>query len=111
MQTLAVLVAAGRGERMGGGRPKAFLELAGQPMLLRAARALAACPAVDAVIAVVPREELANARELLESLPKLRAVVAGGGRRQDSVLEGIKQAPDGFDGIVLVHDAARPLVE
>ena len=57
MQTLAVLVAAGRGERMGGGRPKAFLELAGQPMLVRAARALASCPAVDAVVAVVPRDE------------------------------------------------------
>jgi len=111
MQTLAVLVAAGRGERMGGGRPKAFLELAGQPMLVRAARALAASPAVDAVVAVVPREELGNARELLAGVPKLRAVVAGGSRRQDSVLEGIKQAPDGFDGIVLVHDAARPLVE
>src|SRR5262245_28421790 len=111
METLAVLVAAGRGERMGGGRPKAFLELAGQPMLVRAARALAACPAVDALVAVVPAGEVEHARELLQALPKLRAVVAGGSRRQDSVLEGIKQAPDDFDGIVLVHDAARPLVE
>ena len=111
MQTLAVLVAAGRGERMGGGRPKAFLDLKGEPMLVRAARALAACPAVDAVVAVVPAEEVEHARRLLEPLPKLRAVVAGGSRRQDSVLEGIKQAPDDFDGIVLVHDAARPLVE
>jgi 2-C-methyl-D-erythritol 4-phosphate cytidylyltransferase len=96
---------------MGGGRPKAFLELKGEPMLVRAARALAACPAVDAVVAVVPAEEVEHARQLLQPLPKLRAVVAGGSRRQDSVLEGIKQAPDDFDGIVLVHDAARPLVE
>jgi 2-C-methyl-D-erythritol 4-phosphate cytidylyltransferase len=111
METLAVLVAAGRGERMGGQRPKAFLEIAGQPMLLRAARALAACPAVDALVAVVPREEQANAEQLLEPVAKLLAVVPGGGRRQDSVLEGMKQAPDGFDGIVIVHDAARPLLE
>ena len=111
MQVLAVLVAAGRGDRMGGQRPKAFLEIAGQPMLLRAARALAACPAVDALVAVVPSEEQANAEQLLEPVAKLRAVVPGGGRRQDSVLEGMKQAPDGFDGIVIVHDAARPLVE
>lgn len=111
MQVLAVLVAAGRGERMGGSRPKAFLEIAGQPMLLRAARALAACPAVDALVAVVPRDEQENARRLLEPLAKLCAVVPGGVRRQDSVLEGMKQAPDGFDGILIVHDAARPLVE
>jgi len=111
MNTLAVLVAAGRGERMGGSRPKAFLEIAGQPMLLRAARGLAACPAVEALVAVVPRDEQENARRLLEPLAKLRAVVPGGSRRQDSVLEGMKQAPDGFDGILIVHDAARPLVE
>jgi 2-C-methyl-D-erythritol 4-phosphate cytidylyltransferase len=111
MQTLAVLVAAGRGERMGGSRPKAFLELAGQPMLLRAARALTASASVDALVAVVPREEQDNARALLAALPKLRAIVGGGERRQDSVLEGLKQAPDGFDGVVIVHDAARPLVE
>lgn len=111
METLAVLVAAGRGERMGASRPKAFLEMAGEPMLLRAARTLVACPSVDALVAVVPRQELEHARALLEPLAKLRAVVPGGARRQDSVLEGLKQAPDGFDGVVLVHDAARPLVE
>jgi 2-C-methyl-D-erythritol 4-phosphate cytidylyltransferase len=110
MDTLAVLVAAGRGARMGSSRPKAFLEVAGEPMLLRAARALAECPAVDAVVAVVPEAELDEAGRLLRPVAKLQAVVKGGPRRQDSVLEGMKQAPDGFDGIVLVHDAARPLV-
>jgi 2-C-methyl-D-erythritol 4-phosphate cytidylyltransferase len=44
-------------------------------------------------------------------LRKLRAVVAGGARRQDSVIEGMKQAPQGYEGVVLVHDAARPFVE
>ena len=48
---------------------------------------------------------------MLSGLRKLRAVVAGGSRRQDSVLAGLKQAPDRFDGVVLVHDAARPFVE
>jgi 2-C-methyl-D-erythritol 4-phosphate cytidylyltransferase len=110
MHTLAVLVAAGRGERMGASRPKAFLEIAGQAMLLRAARALTACPAVDALVAVVPETEIENASRLLEPVAKLRAVVKGGPRRQDSVLQGMKHAPDGFDGILLVHDAARPLV-
>lgn len=111
MRTLAILVAAGRGERMGGERPKAFLPLGGQPMLLKAALAFEAAPPVDALVAVVPAEEIAAAEAILAGIGKLRAVVRGGARRQDSVLEGLKQAPEGFDGIVLVHDAARPLVE
>ena len=111
MHALAILVAAGRGERMGAGRPKAFLGLAGQPLLLTAAQVFERAPSVDALVAVVPADEIDEARGLLASLRKLRAVVAGGRRRQDSVIEGLKQAPDGFDGIVLVHDAARPLVE
>ncbi len=96
---------------MGAGRPKAFLGLAGQPLLLTAAQVFERAPSVDALVAVVPADEIDEARGLLAPLRKLRAVVAGGRRRQDSVIEGLKQAPDGFDGIVLVHDAARPLVE
>lgn len=110
MRALAIIVAAGRGERMGAGRPKAFLSLAGEPLLLRAARAFAAAPAVDAIVAVVPEAEIAAARGLLAAVPKPLHVAPGGERRQDSVLAGLKQAPDGFDGVVLVHDAARPLV-
>jgi 2-C-methyl-D-erythritol 4-phosphate cytidylyltransferase len=111
MQSLAILVAAGRGERMGAGRPKAFLELAGQALVLRCARVFDAAPSVTGIVAVVPEAEVAAARELLAPLRKLRSVVPGGERRQDSVLEGLKQAPHGFDGVVLVHDAARPLVD
>ena len=111
MNTLAILVAAGLGERMGANRPKAFLALAGQPLLLNAARAFEAAPSIDAIVAVVPAGELAAAREVLAPVAKLHAIVPGGPRRQDSVLEGMKQAPEGFEGVVLVHDAARPLVE
>jgi 2-C-methyl-D-erythritol 4-phosphate cytidylyltransferase len=111
MNGLAILVAAGRGERMGAGRPKAFVSLAGQPLLLRAAQAFGMSASVDRIVAVVPAGEIEMARSLLGHLPKLQCVVAGGGRRQDSVLEGLKQAPEGFAGIVLVHDAARPFVE
>jgi 2-C-methyl-D-erythritol 4-phosphate cytidylyltransferase len=111
MQALAILVAAGRGERMGAGRPKAFRDLAGEPLLLKAARVFERAPSVGAIVAVVPSDEVEAARDLLAPLQKLRAVVAGGSRRQDSVLEGLKRAPEGFDGVVLVHDAARPFVE
>ena len=110
-KALTILVAAGRGERMGAGQPKAFLAVAGQPMLLRAARACAAAPSVDGIVAVVPADRIAAAREMLGGVPKLREVLAGGERRQDSVLSGLQAVPPGFDGVVLVHDAARPLVE
>jgi 2-C-methyl-D-erythritol 4-phosphate cytidylyltransferase len=112
MQSLAILVAAGRGERMGAGsRPKAFLELGGEALVLRAARVFDRAPSVSRIVAVVPGEELLAARALLAPVRKVAAVVAGGERRQDSVREGLRQAPAGFDGVVLVHDAARPLVE
>jgi 2-C-methyl-D-erythritol 4-phosphate cytidylyltransferase len=111
MNALAIIVAAGRGERMGASRPKAFLGLAGQPLLLRSALAFDGAPSIDGIVAVVPAEEIESARGVLTPVRKLRAVAAGGSRRQDSVLEGLKQAPDGFAGVVLVHDAARPLVD
>ena len=111
METLAILAAAGRGQRMGAERPKAFLELAGESLLVRAARAFEGAPSVDGIVAVVPEAELGLARKMLGGLSKLVGVVRGGARRQDSVLEGLKQAPAGFDGVVLVHDAARALVD
>jgi len=111
MSSLAILVAAGRGERLGDLRPKAFVELAGQALVLRSARAFDEAPSVSGIVAVVPEAEVGVARSLLAPVRKLVAVVPGGERRQDSVLEGLRQAPDGFDGVVLVHDAARPLVE
>jgi 2-C-methyl-D-erythritol 4-phosphate cytidylyltransferase len=111
MPAVAILVAAGRGERMGADRPKAFLELGGQPLLLRAALAFEDAPSVRHVVAVVPGDQVDAAREMLRPLAKLLAVVPGGARRQDSVLEGLKPVPEGFVGVILVHDAARPLVD
>ena len=96
---------------MGPGRPKAFLELAGQALVLRSALVFDAAPSVGQIVVVVPGSELEAARALLLPVHKLVAVVPGGERRQDSVLLGLKQAPEGFDGVVLVHDAARPLVD
>ena len=96
---------------MGQERPKAFLELAGEALVLRSARVFDAAPSVDAIVAVVPAAEVLAARALLAPVRKLLAVVPGGERRQDSVLAGLRQAPPGFTGTVLVHDAARPLVD
>jgi len=96
---------------MGADRPKAFVDLAGQPILLRAARAFDDAPVVQLVVAVVPKGEVDAARGILGPLRTSFTVVPGGRRRQDSVLEGLKRVPEGFAGVVLVHDAARPLVD
>jgi 2-C-methyl-D-erythritol 4-phosphate cytidylyltransferase len=111
MQAFVILVAAGRGERMGADRPKAFLELGGQPLLLRSALVFDAAPSVGGIVAIVPETLVHEAKTVLAPVRKPTTVVAGGPRRQDSVLEGLKQAPAGFDGVILVHDAARPLVD
>ncbi len=111
MTALAILVAAGRGERMGAKHPKAFLELGGEPILLKAARAFEKAPSVSAIVAVVPEDLVAEARRLLAPLLKLRTVVPGGARRQDSVREGLRHVPEGWSGVVLVHDAARPFAD
>ena len=96
---------------MGAGRAKAFLPLAGRPLLLRAAEAFEASPEVEAIVAVVPAGEQRAAHDLLAPLHKVTAVVAGGATRQDSVRAGLEALPSAFDGIVLVHDAARALIE
>ena len=96
---------------MGAGRAKAFLPLAGRALLLRAAEAFESAPEVEAIVAVVPADEQRAARDLLAPLRKVTAVVAGGATRQDSVRAGLEALPSAFDGIVLVHDAARALIE
>lgn len=112
MGAVALLLAAGRGERLGHALPKAFVPLAGRPLLVWACEALAAAPEVEGVIPVVPAGALTRARSLLavaRSAGKLRAPVVGGAERQDSVRAGVAALPPETD-LVLVHDAARALV-
>jgi 2-C-methyl-D-erythritol 4-phosphate cytidylyltransferase len=111
MGALAVIVAAGKGERMGGTIPKAFVPLGGVPMLVHCARAVDEARSGSAIVVVAPEDRLADARAALRTIAKPVTVVAGGARRQDSVRAGLDAAPPGFDGIVLVHDAARPFVD
>jgi 2-C-methyl-D-erythritol 4-phosphate cytidylyltransferase len=108
---LVIVVAAGRGERMGSGRPKALLPLSGRPLLSWAVQAFEACPEVGGIVVVAPAAERASCKKMLERHPKVKGVVPGGKTRQDSVRAGLAEVPPGFTGVVLVHDAARPLVD
>jgi 2-C-methyl-D-erythritol 4-phosphate cytidylyltransferase len=96
---------------MGSTRPKAFIPLGGIPLILRAARAFEGAPSVGSVIAIVPEGEISAGKDVLGSLRKVKAVIAGGPERQDSVFLGMKEVPAGFDDVVLIHDAARPFVD
>lgn len=111
MKTIALIVAAGAGSRMGGGPPKAFRPLAGKPLLLHSVERFARHPAVNAVAVVVRREMVDKTRQLCAVFPKVAAVTEGGERRVDSVKRGFDSVRAGCtdDDIVLVHDAARPL--
>ena len=107
-----MLVAAGRGERLGGKRPKAFARLAGRPLLAESLERLDSCDAVSAMVVVAPPGWEEPTILLAEELgsAKVSAVVPGGGRsRAESVRIGVAEVPPEAEAIV-VHDAARPLV-
>jgi 2-C-methyl-D-erythritol 4-phosphate cytidylyltransferase len=106
MRVVAIVVAAGRGERLGHALPKAFVPLRGRSLLAHAVTALAASDRVDAVLPVLPRGMTMPADA---SDAKLLQPVAGGARRQDSVAAGLAALPSGVE-YVAVHDAARALV-
>jgi 2-C-methyl-D-erythritol 4-phosphate cytidylyltransferase len=108
-RTAAIVPAAGRGERLGLGTPKALRPIAGTPMLVHAVRALEAARCVDLVVVVAPEEFVTDVQALMTQVAVELQVVAGGETRQASVLRGLIALPDDVD-VVLVHDAARPLV-
>lgn len=112
-RTAVVIPAAGRGVRLGPGAPKALRALNGTPMLIHAVRAMAESRAVSLVVVVAPPDGAPEVKTLLDdhALPERTdfLVVPGGESRQESVRAGLDALPPGFD-VVLVHDAARPLV-
>jgi 2-C-methyl-D-erythritol 4-phosphate cytidylyltransferase len=107
----AVLVAAGRGERLGDARPKAFARLGELPLLAESLRRLDESGFIDAVVVVAPPEWEEPAILLAEELgaSKVSACVTGGDSRTRSVRAGVAEVPADA-AVILVHDAARPLL-
>jgi 2-C-methyl-D-erythritol 4-phosphate cytidylyltransferase len=107
----AILVAAGRGERLGLDQPKAFAKLGEDPLLAEPLRRLEESGWIDAIVLVAPPGWEEPAILLAEELGcgKVNACVPGGETRADSVRAGMAEVP--ADAVVvLVHDAARPLL-
>ena len=110
VECVALVVAAGRGERFGGEIPKQYMRLGGEPLLRRTLKAFLDHPAVDAVCPVIHPGD----RELFDISAaglELLEPVAGGATRQESVLLGLESLAGVSPYAVLIHDAARPLVD
>lgn len=105
----ALIVAGGRGERLGNDRPKQYLELEGQTVLARAIRPFLDHPRIRHVRTVIAPEHDGYYRAAVAGFDLLPPV-AGGVTRQASVLAGLEALADDPPELVLVHDAARPLV-
>ena len=107
-----VVVAAGQGQRLGAGKPKAFVDLVGRPLLTHAIESIIALPDLAQLIIAVPDSYLIEAAqigaELIGDLPIQFEVVLGGETRQASIANALAELTDESQ-IVLVHDAARAL--
>ncbi len=111
MSVWAVLAAAGRGERLGSDRPKAFARLGGRPLLAESLERLEGSDWIDFIVIAAPAEWEEPAILLAEELgaAKVSSVVTGGASRSESVREAMAEVADDA-AVVLVHDAARPLL-
>lgn len=106
MFVTAIIVAGGRGSRLGADRPKQLLDVGGRTMLQRSVDAFDRHPSVSEIVVVLPDDVRASVRV---ECGKAHVSVAGGKRRQDSVAAGVGAGSRAAD-IVLIHDAARPFV-
>jgi len=109
--TTAIIVAAGKSERMGTGTDKAFLSLGNKPVLAWSLIAFERCPDIDRIVLVVRKEQQVAAKAVARmfGISKLISIVPGGNKRQESVQAGLA-ACDVDTRFVVVHDGARPCV-
>jgi 2-C-methyl-D-erythritol 4-phosphate cytidylyltransferase len=108
VKTAAIVLAGGQSSRMG--FDKMFADLDGQPVLAHSIAVFESCSDVAIIVVVASVGSIDRVRSLVEQKgwSKVRAVVTGGDRRQDSVAAGLDRVPDST--IVAIHDGARPLV-
>ena len=110
----ALIPAAGMGKRMGAGHNKQYLLLDGKPILAHTLAVFENSPLIEAIYLVIPEAEIPYCRsEVVEryGFGKVRAVIAGGAERQNSVINGLRGMTGvADDDLVLIHDGVRPFV-
>lgn len=110
MTTAALIVAAGRGSRAGGGLPKQYRLVGGEPVLRRTIRAMLASERINLVRVVIHPEDAALYENAAPDDPRLGPPIHGGTERALSVRLGLEAMADDAPERVLIHDAARPFV-
>lgn len=112
MNTIAVIVAGGRGERFGWEAPKQFALLGGVPLIVRSVRPFEKSILIESIVVVARPGDENRVREVLPpaEFTKVTSIVSGGLKRQDSVWNGVEAALDRRPDYLAIHDAARPLV-
>ncbi len=103
----AVIVAGGKGTRMGAGYNKVFMELLGETIISRTVAVFDTCNQIDEIIIVTAEEDIEKMKEVTKGFSKVKEITAGGDLRQESVYNGLSKATG---DIVLIHDGARCLV-
>lgn len=105
-----ILVAAGKGARLGGDLPKQYQDLAGEPLMRRTLKAFAECGVeiFRSVVVIAPDDE--RIYSVIQGIHPLPCVVKGGATRTQSVMSGLASLANNPPDIVLIHDAARPFV-
>lgn len=112
LKTLALITAAGKGQRMQSSTPKQYLSLGGKPILAQTLQVFEDCSPIDGIYVIVPEEQMDMVqKEIVEKyyFKKVLKLVRGGKIRQHSVWNGL-QAISGGCSIVVVHDGVRPLI-
>lgn len=103
----AIIVAGGKGRRMGADKNKVFLDLAGEPVLVRTVKAFQANKKIDEIIVITGKDDIDEAKNILSCFDKISAIGEGGETRQQSVYNGIKLSKG---DMLLIHDGARALI-
>ena len=113
MKNVAIILAGGIGSRMNNKTPKQFLKLNGKEIIIYSLETFSSCKRIDNIIVVSHENYLNKCKFLIKKydIGKVISIVKGGNSRQDSVLNGLKEAKRLFKSCnVLIHDSARPLV-
>ncbi len=108
---VAIIVAGGKGERMGGEIPKQFLPLAGKPIIIHTLEKFEAHPEVTDIIIVCHHYYIKTLEDMIKAyqFEKIYKIIDGGKTRQESSFKGVVICPEGTE-VVMVHDAVRPFV-
>jgi len=111
-RSAAVVLAAGRGERLRSRTPKPLVVLDGKPLIWYSLAALGRHRAIHTIVVVGNAGNLSRIEHIIQRyrIPKVSALVVGGRRRQDSVRAGLRAVGAEAD-LILIHDAARPFIE